>query len=153
MPFPALHGFLVTEQSDPWALGLGGAARGLADLPMTTRSHVAARTRRSGSGGSLAIGFSAAGVPAVDWQRNPRDHRGGVAEQNTIGPAISASVAHRPSGIASRNGPSTSSRPQYQADMGVITTVGLTEFTRMLYLPSSSAETRVMLSSAAFDEP
>ena len=46
-----------------------------------------------------------------------------------------------------------SSRPQYHADMGVITTVGLTPLTRMLYCPSSSAETRVMLSSAALDDP
>src|SRR5215216_4332107 len=98
---------------------------------MTTRSHVAARTRRSGSGGSLAIGFSAAGVPAVDWQRNPRDHRGGVAEQE-----------HDRSSDLGFGGPPAgrnrveewsldASRPQYQADMGVITTVGLTEFTRM----------------------
>jgi hypothetical protein len=37
--------------------------------------------------------------------------------------------------------------------MSVITTVGLTLLTRMLCLPSSSAATRVMLSSAAFDDP
>ena len=37
--------------------------------------------------------------------------------------------------------------------MGVITTVGFTLFTRMLYLPSSSADTRVMLSSAALEAP
>ena len=73
--------------------------------------------------------------------------------RKVIGAAISSSVAHRPSGIASRNGPSTSSRPQYHADIGVITTVGLTLLTRMLYLPSSNAETRVMLSTAAFEEP
>lgn len=45
------------------------------------------------------------------------------------------------------------SRPQHHADIGVITTVGLTLLTRMLYLPSSNAETRVMLSTAAFEEP
>ena len=73
--------------------------------------------------------------------------------RNTIGAAISSSVAHRPSGIASRNGPSISGRPQYQADIGVITTVGFTLLTRMSYRPSSSADTRVMLSSAAFEEP
>ena len=44
-------------------------------------------------------------------------------------------------------------RPQYHADIGVITTVGFTLLTRMLYRPSSRAETRVMLSNAAFDEP
>jgi hypothetical protein len=73
--------------------------------------------------------------------------------RNTIGDAISSSVAQRPSGIASRKGGPTSERPQYQADIGVITTVGLTLLTRMPYRPSSSAETRVMLSSAAFEEP
>ena len=70
-----------------------------------------------------------------------------------MGAAISASVAQRPSGICSRKGPWTSSRPQYQADIGVITTVGLTPLTRMLYFPSSKADTRVMLSRAAFDDP
>ena len=73
--------------------------------------------------------------------------------RNTIGAAISASVAERPSGICSRNGPPISSRPQYHADMGVMTTVGLTAFTRMLYLPNSKADTRVMLSKAAFEAP
>ena len=34
-----------------------------------------------------------------------------------------------------------------------MTTVGLTLLTRMLYRPSSSADTRVMLSSAALDDP
>ena len=73
--------------------------------------------------------------------------------KNTMGAAISASVAHRPSGICSRNGPPMSSRPQYQADMGVMTTVGLTALTRTLYLPSSRADTRVMLSRAALEAP
>src|SRR5215204_4136037 len=71
--------------------------------------------------------------------------------RKVIGAAISSSVAHRPSGMDSRNGPSMSSRPQYQADMGVITTVGFTLLTRMLYLPSSRADTRVMLSRAALE--
>src|SRR3954468_19743674 len=73
--------------------------------------------------------------------------------RNVIGPAMSSSVAHRPSGMASRNGPSMSSRPQYQADIGVITTVGFTLLTRMPYLPSSRADTRVMLSTAALEDP
>src|ERR1700716_942035 len=67
--------------------------------------------------------------------------------RKTMGAAISSSVAQRPSGIALRKGAPISSRRQYQADIGVMTTVGLTLFTRMLYLPSSSAETRVMLKS------
>jgi hypothetical protein len=46
-----------------------------------------------------------------------------------------------------------SSRPQYHADISVMTTVGLTLLTRMPYLPSSRAETRVMLSRAALEEP
>src|SRR5438105_15110675 len=72
--------------------------------------------------------------------------------RKTIGAAISSSVAQRPSGIALRNGSLISSRPQYPADIGVMTTVGFTLFTRMLYLPSSSAETRVMLSRAALED-
>ena len=43
--------------------------------------------------------------------------------RNTIGAAISSTVAHLPSGMLDRNGPSMSGRPQYQADIGVITTV------------------------------
>src|SRR3954452_5562144 len=70
-----------------------------------------------------------------------------------MGAAISASVAHRPRGIWSKNGRWMSSRPQYQADIGVITTVGFTLLTRMSYRPSSSADTRVMLSTAALDDP
>src|SRR3954465_6972007 len=73
--------------------------------------------------------------------------------RNTIGPAMSSAGAHRGRGIWSRNGPSISGRPQYQADIGVITTVGLTLLTRMPWAPSSSADTRVMLSSAALDDP
>src|SRR4051795_13004348 len=73
--------------------------------------------------------------------------------RKAIGPAMSSSVAQRCSGIWSRNGPSISGLPQYQADIGVITTVGLTLLTRIPYCPSSSAETRVMLSSAAFEDP
>jgi len=73
--------------------------------------------------------------------------------KNTIGAAISSSVAQRPNGIVSRNGFSMSSRPQYHADIGVITTVGCTPLTRILCEPSSMAETRVILSSAAFDDP
>ena len=69
--------------------------------------------------------------------------------RNTIGAAISSSVAQRPSGICSRVGFSISGRPQWNADISVMTTVGSTELTRMPCGPSSSAETRVMLSSAA----
>ena len=51
--------------------------------------------------------------------------------RNTMGAAMSSSLAHLCSGMASRNGPSMSGRPQYQADIGVITTVGFTLLTRM----------------------
>ena len=70
-----------------------------------------------------------------------------------MAPATSSPVAHRPSGIWSQERPLMVLAPQYQADIGVMTTVGFTLFTRMPCPPSSSAETRVMLSSAAFDEP
>ena len=73
--------------------------------------------------------------------------------RKTIGPAISSSVAQRPKGILARNGGPTSGRPQYEADIGVITTVGFTVLARYSYLPSSSAETLVMFSNAPFDAP
>ena len=44
---------------------------------------------------------------------------------------MSSSVADLCNGICSRNGCSISGRPQYQADICVITTVGLTLLTRM----------------------
>lgn len=73
--------------------------------------------------------------------------------RNTIGPATSSSVAQRPSGICFKKGSATCGWLQWPDEIGVITTVGFTLLTRMLYLPNSSAEQRVMFSSAALDEP
>ena len=60
--------------------------------------------------------------------------------------------------MLSENEPMRSIMDHYGAiwereDIGVITTVGFTLLTRIPYRPSSSADTRVMLSSAAFEEP
>ena len=69
-----------------------------------------------------------------------------------IGAAISSSVAHRPSGIASRNGPHIVTSPiprrHWRHHHCRVDAVGPD-----VVLPSSNAETRVMLSTAAFDEP
>ena len=73
-------------------------------------------------------------------------------KRKTMGAAQSSSVAHRPSGMAANTGPPISSRPQYHSDMGVITTVGFTAFTRMPCGPSSSADTRVIASTAPLEE-
>ena len=51
--------------------------------------------------------------------------------RKTTGAAISSSVAQRPSGIIARNGSRMWGCPQYGADIGVMTTVGFTELTRM----------------------
>ena len=83
---------------------------------------------------------SSTGVPAVDGERNTCYHGAASLSRNTIGPAISSSVAQRPSGICSRNGRATSRLAPMPEEIGVMTTVGLTLLTRMLYLPSSSAE-------------
>ena len=96
---------------------------------------------------------SAAGVATVDGQGYARDHGRGVAEEEHDGSGDLG--LGRPSSQRHllQEGPPMSSRPQYHADMGVMTTVGLTALTRMLYLPSSKADTRVMPSRAAFEAP